>query len=64
MLILKNIMSIIKSFLLAPFILYIFNLMAIGLDIYIPINIVTVCIVGLLGIPGLVTLVLFLIFIF
>lgn len=57
-------MSIIKSFLLAPFILYIFNLMAVGLDIYIPINIVTVFVVGLLGIPGLVTLILFLIFIF
>lgn len=38
--------------------------MAVGVDIYIPINIVTVMIVGFLGIPGLIMLVIFSLFIF
>lgn len=57
-------MSWLRSFLLAPFIIYIFNVMARGLDIYIPINLISICVVGFLGISGLVTLIIFYIFIF
>ncbi len=47
-----------RPFILAPFILYVFDKMAIGLDIFIPINIITVLIVGFLGVPGLVVLII------
>ena len=60
----KNFMSLLRSFLLAPFIIYIFNLMARGLDIYIPLNFISILIVGFLGISGLVLLIVFYIFIF
>ena len=53
-----------RYFLVAPFILYIFNAMAIGIDMYIPINIVTVVVIGIFEIPGFVMLVLFPLFIF
>lgn len=38
--------------------------MAVGVDLYIPINIVTVVIVGLLGVPGFVMLILLLLVFF
>lgn len=38
--------------------------MAIGIDMYIPINIVTVVVIGIFEIPGFVMLVLFSLFIF
>ena len=60
---LKNFISIVRPFFVAPFILYVFNLMAVVIDLYIPINIFTIFIVGLLGIPGLIMLILFLFFI-
>ena len=60
----KNVISFLKSFVVAPFILYVFNLMAVGLDLFIPINVFTVVIVGLLKIPGFIMLVIFSIFIF
>lgn len=60
----KNIVSIFKSFFLGIFILFIFNTMAVGIDIYIPINLYTVIVVGIFGIPGLLLLIYFLLFIF
>ena len=60
----KNVISFLKSFVVAPFILYVFNLMAVGLDLFIPINVFTVVIVGLLKIPGFIMLIIFSIFIF
>lgn len=59
----KKIQYILKQFLLAPFILYIYNLIAVPLNLIIPINIITIFIVGLLGIPGLITLIVFLLII-
>lgn len=50
-------MSFLGSFLLAPFIIYIFNIMAMGLDLYIPINVGTILIVGLFKIFGLLLLI-------
>lgn len=64
MFVLKNVISFLKSFVVAPFILYVFNLMAVGLDLFIPINVFTVVIVGLLKIPGFIMLIIFSIFIF
>ncbi|MGN0993398.1 MAG: pro-sigmaK processing inhibitor BofA family protein [Bacilli bacterium] len=60
----KNVINFLKSFVVAPFILYVFNLMAVGLDLFIPINVFTVVIVGLLKIPGFIMLIIFSIFIF
>lgn len=60
----KEFFSLFRYFLVAPFILYIFNAMAIGIDMYIPINIVTVVVIGIFEIPGFVMLVLFSLFIF
>lgn len=60
----KKFFSLFRYFLVAPFILYIFNAMAIGIDMYIPINIVTVVVIGIFEIPGFVMLVLFPLFIF
>ena len=57
---LKNILKILRGFLLAPFILYIYNLIALPLNLIIPINIFSIIFVGLLGIPGLVTIIAFL----
>ena len=56
----KNILKILRGFLLAPFILYIYNLIALHLNLIIPINIFSIIFVGLLGIPGLVTIIAFL----
>lgn len=64
MFVLKNVINFLKSFVVAPFILYVFNLMAVGLDLFIPINVFTVVIVGLLKIPGFIMLIIFSIFIF
>ena len=48
-----------KSFILAPFVVYIYNLIGSPLGLLIPINLITVLIIGFLGFPGLITLMLF-----
>ena len=55
----KKILNFLKNILISPFLIYIYNLIANPLGLIIPINIVTIIVVGLLGIPGLITLVLF-----
>ncbi|MDD5980032.1 MAG: pro-sigmaK processing inhibitor BofA family protein [bacterium] len=55
----KKIVNITKNIILAPFILYIYNLISVPFNIVIPINIFNTLIVGFLGIPGLVTLIIF-----
>lgn len=58
----KKVLLFLKDIVLAPFIIYLYNLVASPLGLIIPINVCTVIVVGLLGIPGLITLlVLFLI---
>lgn len=46
-----------RSFVFAPFILFVFDRMAVGIDVFIPINVLTVLIVGFLEIPGLIMLI-------
>ena len=55
----KKIFGKLKTFILAPFVIYIYNLIGSPLEILIPINFITVLIVGFLGFPGLITLMLF-----
>lgn len=54
----KKVLLFLKNIVLAPFIIYIYNLVASPLNLIVPINVLTVLVVGLLGIPGLVALLL------
>jgi len=49
--------KVVKRIIVAFFMLYGLNLIISSLNIVIPINIITIFLVGLLGIPGLCTLV-------
>ena len=54
---LGKVLNYFKSFVFAPFILFLFDKMAIGLNVFIPINVLTILIIGFLGIPGLIMLI-------
>lgn len=54
--------KVIKSFLVAPFVIYLYNLIAVSFDLVIPINFFSIMFVGLLGMPGLITVVLLFVF--
>jgi hypothetical protein len=54
---LKKCISFIKPFFLAPAIIYIFNKMAVIIDVFIPFNIFTILIVGVFDIMGLILLI-------
>ena len=56
----KKILKELKNIIVAPFLIYIYNLVAYPLGLVVPINIITVLVVGILGIPGLVTLIIYL----
>lgn len=56
----RSIIKVFRKLILAPFIIYIYNLIAAPLNLVIPINIFTVIFVSFLGIPGLITLIIFL----
>lgn len=60
----KKILVVIKRIILAGFVLYAYNLMAAPLDLIIPINYITLCLVGLFGIIALPFLALVLIVVF
>jgi hypothetical protein len=60
----KKILKIIRSVIVAAFILYGFNIIASPLNLIIPINIITVALVALLGFPALIGLIMFVIFVF
>ena len=55
--ILNFIVSICKKVILSFCIIYAFDIVASGLNIIIPINIVTIIVVSILGIPGLLALI-------
>lgn len=55
----KNIMLLIKKFVLSAFVLYGYNLIAVNFNMIIPINYITVGLMTILGAPVLVALVLF-----
>jgi hypothetical protein len=61
---LKKILNILKRIILAGFALYAYNLMAAPLDLIIPINVVTMALLFLFGIPAIPFLALALIIIF
>lgn len=56
---LKKIFHIIKKFIVAALLMYAYNKMALPLDIFIPINIFTILLVTLCGIPSIIMLILF-----
>ena len=55
----KKVLNFLKKILVAPFLIYLYNLVASPLNLIVPINFFTVLIVGMLGIPGLITLLVF-----
>lgn len=57
MIYLQKILKYLKRFILAGFLLYAYNLIAVTFNITIPINLFTIMIVGLLDIPGLTSLI-------
>lgn len=60
----KKVLILLKKLILAPFILYIYNLIAAPLNLIIPINLFTIIFITFLGIPGLITLLVFLLIAF
>lgn len=58
----KQCFKLVKSFIMAPFVIYLYNLIASSFNLVIPINLFSILVVGLLGMPGLVTILLIFIF--
>lgn len=52
----KNIKWVIKNILIGLVLLYVVNFLGVDMDIFIPINIITILIVGFLRVPGLIIL--------
>ena len=61
---LKKIFTILKKIIMAVFLLYGYNLLAAPLNFIIPINIITVSLVTILGVPALLSLILVLVVVF
>lgn len=61
---LKKIFSLLKKIVISAFILYGYNLIAAPLNIMIPINIITIVLISVLGLPALFSLILIFILIF
>lgn len=53
----KFVVKIMKKIIIAFCFIYAFNLIATGLNVIIPLNIITISIVTVLGIPGLIALI-------
>ena len=53
----KKIFTIIKKIVVAFCLIYAFNLVVVGLDIFIPLNIATISVVSCLGMSGLLALI-------
>lgn len=56
---LKNIFNIIKKIILSVLLIYAYNKIALPLNVVIPINILTILLVFICGIPSILMLVLF-----
>jgi hypothetical protein len=56
---LKKIINIIKKIIMAVLLIYAYNKLALPLNVIIPMNIITVFLVALCGIPSILMLVLF-----
>lgn len=61
---LKKILKIIKKIILSVFILYGYNLISQPLNLIVPINIYTVLLLSVFGIPALLALIFILVFVF
>lgn len=61
---LKKIFTIFKRIVMAVFLLYSYNLLAAPLNSMIPINIITVLLVSVLGVPALLSLIIVLLVVF
>ena len=61
---LKKIWVLLRKFVLGAFILYGYNLLAVSFNMIIPINLITISLVGFLGLPALFSLVLLLVLVF
>ena len=55
----KKIFNIIKKFIVAVLLIYAYNKMALPLDLFIPMNLFTILLVTLFGIPSIIMLILF-----
>lgn len=55
---LKKMFNVIKKIVLSAIIIYGYNIIATPLNLQIPINIFTLCLVGVLGVPSLIGLLL------
>ena len=56
---LKKILNLLKKFIVAILLIYAYNKMTFPMDLFIPMNIFTVSIVTVLGIPSIFMLILF-----
>ena len=56
---LQKIFNIIKKIIMSVLFIYAYNKLALPLNVIIPMNIITVCLVALCGIPSILMLVLF-----
>lgn len=61
---LKKIFSIFKKIVFSIFLIYSYNLVAAPLKLIIPINVITVLLVGFLGLPALLALITILLVVF
>ena len=55
----KNILNLVKRVVLSFAILYTYNLIAVNFNMVIPINIITISLITILGVPSLIALILF-----
>jgi len=55
----KKIFTVLKKIILAILFIYAFNRMAISLNLFIPINVFTVLLVTLCGVPSIIMLVMY-----
>lgn len=60
----KKILIILKKIIMSAFLLYAYNLMAQPLNLIIPINIFTVLLVSILGIPAIFALIVILLLVY
>jgi hypothetical protein len=60
----KKIYKIVKSIIFAAFFLYGYNIIAAPLNLIVPINILTVCLVAFLGLPAIFGIVILSIIVF
>ena len=56
---LKKVFNLIKKFILAVLLIYAYNKMTLPLDLFIPMNVFTILLVTICGIPSIIMLILF-----